>query len=144
MRLKNKDEARRYLTEEIKQNELMSKRQKKVCATLNYMKYFLILASTMTGCISVSASASLIGISLGISSFVIGLKICAITVGVKKYKSIIQKKKKKHDEIVMLAKPISNSMELKISKDLTDSFISHYKFILLNNVDKYMIKWKKK
>ena len=89
MRLKNKDEARRYLTEEIKQNELMSKKQKKVCATLNYMKYFLILASTMTGCISVSASASLIGISLGISSFVIGLIICAITVGVKKYKSII-------------------------------------------------------
>ena len=144
MRLKNKDEARRYLTEEIKQNELMSKRQKKVCATLNYMKYFLILASTMTGCISVSASASLIGISLGISSFVIGLIICAITVGVKKYKSIIQKKKKKHDEIVMLAKPISNSMELKISKDLTDSLISHYKFILLNIVEKYMIKWKKK
>ena len=144
MRLKNKDEARRYLTEEIKQNELMNKKQKKVCPTLNYMRYFLILASTMTGCISVSASASLIGISLGISSFVIGLKICAITVGVKKYKSIIQKKKKKHDEIVMLANPISNSMELKISNDLTDSLISHYKFILLNNVEKYMIKWKKK
>ena len=122
----------------------MSKKQKKVCATLNYMKYFLILASTMAGCISVSASASLIGISLGISSFVIGLIICAITVGVKKYKSIIQKKKKKHDEIVMLANPISNSMELKISNDLTDSLISHYKFILLNNVEKYMIKWKKK
>ena len=40
----------------------------------------------------------------------------------------------------MLAKPISNSMELKISKDLTDSLISHYKFILLNIVEKYMIK----
>ena len=33
-----------------------------------------------------------------------GLKICAITAGIKKYKSIIKKKKKKYDKIVFLAK----------------------------------------
>ena len=42
----------------------------------------------------VKSFASLIGIPIGITSFVIGLKICAITVGIKKYKSIIEKKKK--------------------------------------------------
>ena len=33
-----------------------------------------------------------------------GLKICAITAGIKKYKSIIKKKKKKYDKIVLLEK----------------------------------------
>ena len=58
----------------------------------------------MTGCISTSAFTSLIGISIGITSSTIGLKIFAITAGIKKYKSIIKKKKKKHDKIVLLAK----------------------------------------
>ena len=39
----------------------MSKKHKKVGATLNYLKYFLILASTVTGCVSISAVASLVG-----------------------------------------------------------------------------------
>ena len=46
------------------------------------------------GCISSSSFASLVGIPIGITSSAIGFKICAITVGVKKYKSIIKKKKK--------------------------------------------------
>ena len=43
------DETRNYLIEEINQNELMSKKHKKVCITLNYIEHFLILASTITG-----------------------------------------------------------------------------------------------
>ena len=46
----------------------------------------------------------LIGIPIGIMSPVIELKTCAITTKMKKYKSIIKKKKKKHDKIVLLAK----------------------------------------
>ena len=42
------DETRNYFLEEIKQNELMSRKHKKVCATLNYIELFLILASTIT------------------------------------------------------------------------------------------------
>ena len=62
---------------------------------LNDIERFPILASTITGCISISAFASLIGIPIGITSSAIGLKVCAITAGIKKYKSIIKKKKKK-------------------------------------------------
>ena len=54
-------------------------------------------------CVSISTFAPLIGIPIGILSSAIGLKICAITAGIKKCKSII-KKKKKHDKIVLLAK----------------------------------------
>ena len=46
----------------------MSRKHKKVCAALNYIEYFLILASTITGCISFSAFASLLGIPIGITS----------------------------------------------------------------------------
>ena len=133
-RLKNMDEARNYFLEEIKQNELMSKKHKKVCTTLNYIEHFLILASTITGCISISAFASLIDIPLGITSSAIGLKICAITAEIKKYKSIIKKKKKKHDKIIFLAKSKLNKIEVLISKALINSVISHYEFVLINNI----------
>ena len=59
----------------------MSKQQKKVCATLHYIKHFLILASTITGCISISVFTSFIGILIGTTSSVIGLQMCAITTG---------------------------------------------------------------
>ena len=135
-RFKNIDKTRDYFLEEIKQNELMSRKHKKVFATLNYIEHFLILASRITGCISISSFASLLGIPIGITSSATGLKICAITAGIKMYKSIIKKKKKKHDKIVLLAKSKSISIEVLISKTLTDSVISHDKFVLTNNVQK--------
>ena len=77
-RAKDIDETRNCFIEEIKQNELISKKHKKVCPTLNYIEHFLILVSTIIQCISISVFASLIGIPIGIMSFAIGLKICAI------------------------------------------------------------------
>ena len=85
-----------YFLEEIERNELMRKKNKKVCTTLNYIEHILILASAITGCISTSTLAYLLGIAIGITSSAIGLKICAITAGIKKYKSIVKNKKKKH------------------------------------------------
>ena len=67
----------------------------------------------------------LFGIPIGITSSAIGLKICAINAGIKKYKSIIKKRKKKHDKIVLLAKSKLNNIKVLISKALIDSNISH-------------------
>ena len=97
------------------------------------------MASTITGCISVSTFSSLIGISIGITSSAIELKICAITSGIKNYKSIIKIKKKKYDKIVLLAK---SSVEVLISKALIDSVTSHDEFVLINNVLKEYKKMK--
>ena len=69
----------------LKKNELMSKKYKKVCTSLNYIEHFLILISTITVCIWISSFTSLVGIPIGVTSSAIGLKICAITVGIKKY-----------------------------------------------------------
>ena len=92
-RLKKIHEIRSYLIEEINQNELMSKKHKNVCKVLNYIANSLILISTITGCISISDFASLVGISIGITSSAIEVKICVINAGIKKCKSINKKKK---------------------------------------------------
>ena len=112
----------------------MSRKHKKVCTRLHYIAYFLILASTITGCISIFDFASLIGIIIGITSSTIELKVCAITVGIKKYKSLIKKKKNNHDRIVFLAKSKLNKIVVLIFKALIDSVISHNEFVLINNV----------
>ena len=84
----------------------------------------LILVSTVTGCVSSSAFASLVAIPVHNTSSAVGITICAITAGIKKYKLII-KKKKKHDKIVLVGKDELNSIEVLISKSLMDSYISH-------------------
>ena len=50
----------------------------------------------------ISAFASLVGFLLGITSTAVGLKFRTITAGIKKFKSIFKKKKKKHDKQVQL------------------------------------------
>ena len=82
----------------------MSKKHKKVCRVLNYIDHSLIVISTIARCVSISAFTSLVGVPIGITSSAIGLKVCVITAGVKKYKSINKKKKKIHDNIVLLEK----------------------------------------
>ena len=81
----------------------------KLYLTLSYF------SSVVTGCISISAFAFLLGIPIGITSSAIGLRIYVITEWIKKYKSVI-KKKKKHEKIVLLAKSKPNSIEVVISK----------------------------
>ena len=49
-RLKEIDEKLNYFIQEMKQNELISKKHKKVCKILNYTQDLLILATTVTGC----------------------------------------------------------------------------------------------
>ena len=65
-----------------------------------------------TGCVSVSVFSALVAIPiiLGITSSALGMKICAIAIGIKKYKSIIKKEKKKHDKTVLLGKDKLNTI----------------------------------
>ena len=83
----------------------MSKKYEKICTTLNYIEYFLILASAITKCISLSTFASLIGIPMGLE------------------------KEKEPWWISIL-----HSIEVSISKALNNSNISHDEFVLIDNV----------
>ena len=93
----------------------------------DYIEHFLILASTIAGCISISTFTSLVGITIGITSSEMELKICA-------RKLIIKKKKKKHNKVVLLAKSKLNNIEVLISKVLINSSVSHDEIVLINNV----------
>ena len=83
---------------------LSSEKYIKKCKYLNYVEHLLILASTVTTCTLSSAFPSLVATPVDITSFAVGIKIRAITAGIKKYKLIMKKKKKKHDKIMLLQK----------------------------------------
>ena len=134
LRLRKTNETRYYHLEEIKHNDLMNEKYKKTCKSLNYVKNLLILVSIVTGCLSISAFASLFCVSVGITRSVVETKICAITAEIKKFKSIIKKNKKKLDKIVLLGKDKLNPIKVLNSKALIDSCISHDEFVSLKNV----------
>ena len=67
-RLRKTDETRNYLLDEMKHNDLMSEKYKKTCKYLNYVEHLLILASTVTGCVSISAFFPLVCVPVGITS----------------------------------------------------------------------------
>ena len=62
---------------------------------LNYIEHFFILASCVTGCVSISVFASLIGIPIGFANSVVGIQICAITA---RLKSITQQLRRKEEK----------------------------------------------
>ena len=66
-----------------------------------------------------------------------------ITAAIKKYNSIIKKKRKKHDKMVLLAKSKLNNIDL-ISKNLIGSNISHDEFVLIITFKSNFMMWKKK
>ena len=79
-----------------------------------------------------------------ITGSAVGITICAITARIKKYNSIIKKKKKKHDKIVLLGRDKLSTKEVLIYKALIDSYISHEEFASVNNVLREYNEMKKK
>ena len=110
-RFKNTDETRNYILDEIKHNDLMSEKYKKTCKYLNYVEQLLILASAITGCVSISTFASLVCVPVSITSSAVRINICATITRIKKYKPIIKKKKEKHDKLILLEKDKLTTIE---------------------------------
>ena len=62
-----------------------------MCRALNYFKHFYIFISAVSVCVSLSAFVSLFGNPVDARCSAVQIKIWAITAGIKKYKSIIEK-----------------------------------------------------
>ena len=73
----------------------MSRKHGKICATLNYIEYLIILASTVTRCVSISIFLFFSWYSCRYCKLWLGLKNYVITTWTKKYKSMIKKNRKK-------------------------------------------------
>ena len=68
-----------------------------MCKSLNYFEHFIDFVYAVSGCVSISAFASLVGILISITSSPAGLKISAIT---QELKSINQLSKKEKSMII--------------------------------------------
>ena len=82
----------------------MSKKLKKLCRVFNYIEHLGILISIDSGCVFISVFASLVGFPIRFTSSSVGLRVCVITAGIKKCKSTIKKKKRKHDKKRIVSK----------------------------------------
>ena len=78
-RPKNMGETRNYFIKKINLNKLMSKKHEKLCKVLKYIEHLLILISTVTGSVSISVFASLVGFPIGTTSFATESIIFVIT-----------------------------------------------------------------
>ena len=63
---------------------------KRVCKTLNYIIYLLNLVY-----VAISALACFASIPVWFANSAVGLKICAKIVGIKRFKSVIKKKRRR-------------------------------------------------
>ena len=122
----------------INQQKAYSKKLSRYVTIFDYIDKILIVLSATTSGVSIISFTSTIGKSVGIVSASFTL-IFSLTTGiVKKLLNMTINKKKKHDQLLMLAKSKFNSVETLISQSLIDLDISHEEFIMiLNEKDKY-------
>ena len=90
-----------------------------------YLDNLLIVLSVATGSISVASFATAIRAPVGIMSASCSLAFSVTTGFVKKFLKTIRNKKKKLNNIFMLARSKLNSIESKISEALINNQISH-------------------
>ena len=127
-----------YFINEINERKSYSKKLNKYVTIFDYIDKILIVLSATSSSVSIISFASTIGVPVGIASACFTL-VFSITAGIiKKLLSTIIKKKKKHDQILMLAKNKHNGIEILISQAINDLDISHKEFnTILNEKNTY-------
>ena len=94
-------------------------------------KILIVLSATTTGVSIISFTSTTIGESVGIVSASFTLIFSLTTGTIKKLLNMTINKKKKHDQLLMLAESKFNSIETLISQALSDLDISHEEFIII-------------
>ena len=122
----------------------MSKRLSKYIAFCDCFDKSLIVLSATSRSISVASFATIIGTPIGITSASLSLTFSLSTGIVKNLLKTTQKKKKKHNKIIMLARSKLNSIESKASEALINSEISHEGFMVIINEEKKYRKLKER
>ena len=120
-----------YFINEINEKESYSKKLSKYVTIFDYIDEILIVLIATTGGISIISFTTTIGAPVGIASATFTLIFSLTTRIIKKLLDITRKKKKKHDQILMLAESKFNSIETLMSQALGDLDISHEEFIMI-------------
>ena len=124
---------------DINQQKVYSNKLNKYVTIFDYIDEILIVLSATTSGVSIISFTSItIGESVGIVSASFTLIVSLTTGIIKKLLNMTTNKKKKHDQLLMLAESKFNSIETLISQALGDLDISHEEFIMiLKEKDKY-------
>ena len=127
-----------WFINKINQQRAYSKQLSRYATIFNYTDKILIVLSGTTSGVSIISFTNTIGESVGIVSASFTL-IFSLTTGIiKTLLNMTINKKKKHDQLLMLAESKFNSIETLISQALGDLDISHEEFIMiLKEKDKY-------
>ena len=114
----------------------MSKRLSKYIAFFDYFDKSLTVLSVTSGGISIASFATVIGAPVRIVSASFSLAFSVSTGLIKKLLKTTRNKKKKHNEIVMLARSKLNSIENRISKALINNEIKDEDFMTIIDEEK--------
>ena len=128
-----------YFVNDINQQKVYSKKLNKYVTIFDYIgKILIVLSATISGVSIISFTSTTIGESVGIVSARFTL-IFSLTTGIiKKLLNMTINKKKKHDQLLILAESKFNSIETLISQALGDLDIIHEELIMiLKEKDKY-------
>ena len=126
-----------YFINEINQRKSYSKKLSKYVTEFDYIDKILIILSATTGGVCIFSFTSVIGAPFGIASTSFTL-IFSLTKGIIKKLLSTTRNRKKHDQILMLAKSKFNTIETLISQALNDMEISHEEFItIFKEKDRY-------
>ena len=93
------------------------------------MNTYLLNLVWLLGVFLKSAFASLVRSPVETANSAAAIKIFKITERIKKFKSIIKKKKNEHDKVALLPKTKLNSVEVLISKVSSNLNNSHDEFV---------------
>ena len=117
-----------YFNKEINERKDIINKLNKYIIGFDYLDKIFITLSASFGTLSVASHATVIGIPAGIAGASLTL-IFTISTGMNKsLLQVTKKKKKKHNEIITLAKDKLNMIDKFLSSALNDLKISHEEF----------------
>ena len=120
-----------YFYQEINERKSYIKKLSKYITIFEYIDKILIILSATSGGVSIISFTTIVGVLVGIASASFTLTFSIAKGLLKILIKITRNKKKKHDNILKLAKRKLNSIETLISQALNDKEISHEEFIII-------------
>ena len=127
-RLDEINKVKDYFNNEIKERKQIINKISKYVSAFDYADKVFIVLSASFGSLSIASHATVVGILVGIAGASLTLVFTACTGVVKKLLSVTRKKKKKHNEIMVLVSVKLNAIETLLSGALSNFDISHEEF----------------
>ena len=132
-RLDEINKIRDNFNNKIKEGKDMIKKLNKYLVSFDYLDKIFITLSASFGTLNLASYASVVGLPAGITGASLTL---VFTIGTGISKSLLKltkKRKKKHNEIIVLAKYKLNTIDTLLSSALNNSEISHEEFTNIIN-----------